>query len=267
MSKSQLRNEGHASVHPVGLFLVRGNLDGHHIVRRVARRAEDTKARHRLVDWRGVDASGGLCPVRGGLQIHYRHGGVELLWPCLVQKLCCRVPGSALYEEPVDIDAHFRGCCEFSMWPIHDAVAPRDGVDWQLVHACIVLQRAREEGLREEEARDPEGGGLAVVEPVLNEVRALLQVVDPGGEGLEARVRFGRPHGGDLVVEEGSAHGLELLRHDHLSTDGLLDGDEGSVDLFEELVVADNLLLQYRVHGLLVARGVVDHSRLVVKLG
>ncbi len=73
-----------------------------------------------------------------------------------------------------------------------------DGVNGQPVAPCKVLQRARQEGLREEQAADPEARRRALLGPGADEVAALLQVCHPAAERLEAGVCSRRPELGDL---------------------------------------------------------------------
>lgn len=62
--------------------------------------------------------------------------------------------------------------------------AEADGVDGQDRAAGVVLQRSCQEGLREEEATDPEHSWNPAGDPVLQETDALQQVGYPGGQGL-----------------------------------------------------------------------------------
>lgn len=68
--------------------------------------------------------------------------------------------------------------------------AEADGVDGEARATGVVLQRSRQEGLREEEAADPEHGWNPVGDPVLQETDALQEVGYPGGQWLERRVRL-----------------------------------------------------------------------------
>ncbi len=59
--------------------------------------------------------------------------------------------------------------------------------------AGVVLQRASQEGLREEEAWQPVDGGWAGGYPASNEAQALVQVHYPAGQGLKGGISLGRP--------------------------------------------------------------------------
>ena len=61
-------------------------------------------------------------------------------------------------------------------------------VDGYGVLSGVVLHGAGEEGLREEEAREPEDGGFAVVVPVLQELEPGQEICDVATQRLEARV-------------------------------------------------------------------------------
>lgn len=74
-------------------------------------------------------------------------------------------------------------------------------IDSDLVFTSIVLKRAREEGLREEEARDPEGGRRSLINPLGQEADPLVKIIDPGGQWLEGEeADDGLPFNRHLVV-------------------------------------------------------------------
>ena len=75
-------------------------------------------------------------------------------------------------------------------------------IDRVRILARVVLQRAGEKTLREEETRQPEGFRHSEFDPVIDEMRSQLQIFHPGGERFEGGVRGVRPHHGDLVVQE-----------------------------------------------------------------
>jgi len=54
----------------------------------------------------------------------------------------------------------------------------------------IILQSRGQEGLGEEEPGDPEDGGRAAFDPICEEVNAVIQVLDPRGEGLKGEEPF-----------------------------------------------------------------------------
>lgn len=58
-----------------------------------------------------------------------------------------------------------------------DAEVEDELVDWRLRPPCVVLQRRRDEGLRVEEAAEPDHVLLACLHPVVQEGRSLTQVL------------------------------------------------------------------------------------------
>ena len=64
-----------------------------------------------------------------------------------------------------------------------------------------VLHDAREEGLGEEEPGKPVMVGRAEVNPLVDEVKTILEFLGPGGQGLQRIETLGRPDGRDLAVE------------------------------------------------------------------
>lgn len=62
--------------------------------------------------------------------------------------------------------------------------AEADAVNGEDIAAGVVLQRSRQEGLRKEEAADPEHSRNPAGDPLLQEADALQQVGNPGGQWL-----------------------------------------------------------------------------------
>jgi len=50
---------------------------------------------------------------------------------------------------------------------VHNSVVVRNNIDRELVLSCIILKGASQEGLREEEAREPELNGSSIFNPVV----------------------------------------------------------------------------------------------------
>ena len=115
----------------------------------------------------------------------------------------------------------------------------------------VVLHRAGEEGLREEEARDPEGGRrLDVVYPLLEEGQPAEHVGHVRAERLARRVGVLHPQRGAVAERERPGEGLELGVHDDEALDGLLERGERRAHDRDEPVEADELLREHRVHAL-----------------
>jgi len=60
------------------------------------------------------------------------------------------------------------------------------------------------------ESRDPEGGGLTLVNPILDKLETLHEVEDVTGETLEGGVGVSYPETRDLVIEDGVGDFFEL---------------------------------------------------------
>ena len=65
----------------------------------MARRRERTRPREDLVDGAAVDALGRRLAVDLGEEVDDGHGGEELLWPGVRERLLALVPARALEEE------------------------------------------------------------------------------------------------------------------------------------------------------------------------
>lgn len=63
-----------------------------------------------------------------------------------------------------------------------------NGVDGDDGTTGVVLQGSSQEGLREEETRDPEDAGDTFVDPRLNKLHPLHQIGHPGGQWLQGWV-------------------------------------------------------------------------------
>merc|ERR1740130_2425421 len=137
------------------------------------------------------------------------------------------------------------GTCEHLERPSHL-------INGQFTAARVVLARAREERLREEEARDPILGGDTLVDPLVDELQALEQVAHPAAERHERGVRGVGPEDGHTAADHRFTHRLELHRHDHLSADRALDVHEARLDSLTEHVEASELLEENCVHRLVV---------------
>jgi len=91
-------------------------------------------------------------------------------------------------------------------------------VNGDLVFTGIVLQGTCEEGLREEEARDPECGRRTLLDPLSEEVDPLIEIIDPGGKRLERKeADIWLPSDRHLVIEQRVRCGIKLFGHDDFS--------------------------------------------------
>ena len=100
-------------------------------------------------------------------------------------------------------------------------------IDSNCVLSCEVLLRTREESLWEEESRDPEHLWCSIVIPARQEVDTVVAVLDPRSKRFLTEEAFTfslvTPHGWDLVIIDRCRHLLQVLRHDQLTNESLLD--------------------------------------------
>ena len=124
----------------------------------------------------------------------------------------------------------------------------------------VVLHRAGEEGLREEEAGQPEVLRRAVLEPAREEGEPREQVGHVRAERLERRVGALHPQRGARAQQQRLAERLEIGVHHNDALDGLLDLAERGAHDGREPVEADELLHEHRVHALEVVGRVALHD-------
>mmetsp|Transcript_5662 Transcript_5662/g.19199 ORF Transcript_5662/g.19199 Transcript_5662/m.19199 type:complete len:711 (+) Transcript_5662:204-2336(+) len=241
--------------------LVAGHPDVPHEVGAVPRGRQNALALRGAVQ--GAVVVRELLALRAGLEPHHGRGGVEHLGQALRQLLGVVVPARALHEHTVDVGAVLGLLAVLP--PGHALLLEEHRVDGDLVLARVVLQHAREEGVREVEARDPEHGGRAVVDPVLQHLEAVAELHHVRPQGLERGVALARPQPGDLPVEDGVGELLEVAAHDHEAFDGELEAPDGGVHHADEAVVAHELLAEHGVHALVVVHGVLVVGRLQVE--
>mmetsp|Transcript_28121 Transcript_28121/g.65625 ORF Transcript_28121/g.65625 Transcript_28121/m.65625 type:complete len:421 (+) Transcript_28121:465-1727(+) len=164
------------------------------------------------------------------------------------------VPRGTVDEEPID-KAPVVGLCGRGVEADHEV--PLERVDGHLVLPRVVLKRPRQEALREEEARQPEDGGRPLVDPLLEEVDPLDEVVKVRGEGLQGGVRGLHPQSGGGPRDHGRGQRFQVARHDDEALDGLDELLEGVAEHVNHPVEAQQLLREHRVHALVVVGGVL----------
>jgi hypothetical protein len=125
-------------------------------------------------------------------------------------------------------------------------------IDGDRLLTSVVLKRTRQEGLREEESREPVHLGGSVVDPSVKEVDPGIAVLDPGGQWLEGEETFLLPRWGHDIVKDSIGHLFKVLTHDDLSDESSLDLDKHDLHISEQVVVSDTLLEEHCVHGLLI---------------
>jgi hypothetical protein len=91
-----------------------------------------------------------------------------------------------------------------------------------------------------------------MLDPVGQEEDAVIEILDPRGEGLEREEALVLPALGNEVVKYGVGHFFELFTHDNFSLERLLHVYKTNLHICEEAVVADAFLEEYSVHRLFI---------------
>eukprot|EP00906_Rhabdomonas_costata_P002058 RCo003231 len=247
----------HSAADPVRHRLRGGDLNRHHVVRRVPGRAQGARPPQRLIARRQVDPLCGGLAVDLRLQPHRGHLGEQLLGEALRDHPRPGVPPGALHVHPVDVHPVLGLLLQLRRGLGQENEREADRVDADLALPGEVLEGASEEGLGKEEPADPERRRGTAVEPPVDELAALHQVRDPRGQGLQRGVGLVRPSLGHLVVEQAVGDVLELLRHNNQALHGALEVRQAGVDCREQAAETDPLLHQHRVQALVVPRGVL----------
>ncbi len=87
------------------------------------------------------------------------------------------VPASTLEEHSIDVHSIFRSLLMISLlWQANELKA--DGVYWNSVLACKILQNSCQESMCEEEATEPEFHRWAIVHPTLEHVEPIHEIIE-----------------------------------------------------------------------------------------
>lgn len=108
------------------------------------------------------------------------HLSEEYLWLRFLECFLLLIPSAAFNEESLDEDAVL---CWFAkivlVFVRNDLEVKVNGIDGDHILSCVVLLGTSQEGLCEIEARDPEYWWCTMVNPVLDELEASQEVLDP----------------------------------------------------------------------------------------
>ena len=209
LNSSVLEREeaSNTSLNPVGLRLIRGQLKVEHEVGRVTRGRQRAVTREHLVERALIDAFCWLNSVLHRQEVDHRHLNEELLRVALSEHLRIIVPLAALQVHTIGVNTRLR--LLFNILPAHvrlDEEGEADLIDCNGVLTGKVLLRASEEGLWEEEARNPEDAGGTVVVPILQEGDTVIAVNDPRSKRFHAQEALSfalvSPHLWHLVIED-----------------------------------------------------------------
>lgn len=113
------------------------------------------------------------------------------------------IPTRTFNEESIDVTPSLRSTLNVQVRAIVSNVVPeRYLVNSDYVLSCIVLQHSSDKRLREEEPRNPEVIGSAIIDPVLEERNAIVEILCPRRERFQREESLLRPHLGHLVIEK-----------------------------------------------------------------
>mmetsp|Transcript_19666 Transcript_19666/g.57808 ORF Transcript_19666/g.57808 Transcript_19666/m.57808 type:complete len:222 (+) Transcript_19666:443-1108(+) len=170
--------------HPVVWVSVGGHVDGDHKVGRLPGGGEHSSPDGRLVQR-------ALVVLLAALKVRRRHkvdDGQRVVHdgrPRVGELPLLAVPPRAVEEEAVDVDAVLRrGSARGSRLLCSDLVREGERVDRDGIAACVHLQDASHEALREEEGRDPKGRRWPRRQPRAHEVEACNHVLVPRAQRL-----------------------------------------------------------------------------------
>mmetsp|Transcript_69925 Transcript_69925/g.182202 ORF Transcript_69925/g.182202 Transcript_69925/m.182202 type:complete len:227 (+) Transcript_69925:300-980(+) len=220
-------------------------------------RGQNALALRGLVDGRGEDPAlvHGVLRLLARNPMHVRDLREQHLRQALSDDASLVVPSGTVHEEPVD-EAPILWLFELGLGLLENLEGPHERVDGQLLAPCEVLQLPGEEGLGEVEARQPERDRYAALDPVSEEVQPRAEVGDIRGHRLQRWVGHLLPVVRLLVQEDARGDLLELGAHHHEPLHRQADVDQGGADADEELVEPEELLVEHRVHGLVVVHRV-----------
>jgi len=90
------------------------------------------------------------------------------------------VPLATLKEESINVTAIWRSVFNIFMTDsVTNNIVKSNSVDWCLIPASKVLKSTSQEGLGEEETRDPEFNWSSIFNPRVKEIYPVITVIDP----------------------------------------------------------------------------------------
>lgn len=141
-----------------------------------------TRSAENLIHWHEVNALVRLGSLRHGDEVKHRQLNEQLLGVRLVEHMRVIVPLASFQVHAVGVASPVRLLFDvFRLLVIVELEAEGDLIDSDGVSSGVVLQVAREEGLREEETGHPVDNWRAARDPLVKEIDSLVAVFDPGG--------------------------------------------------------------------------------------
>ena len=183
---------------------------------------ENTETEEGLVERACVGVLFDNLRLLGRLKPDLGHLCVEHLRLGLLETALVIIPSTALNIQAIDVGTIFSCLFRFKVIFL-DIVVPLNQIDSNGVLPGEVLFETCEEGLGEEETREPECGRAAFVDPLFHEDKTINHVHNVGGEWLQGWVGYFGPRGRDLVVNQRTSNFFKLGTHHDLALDGKLD--------------------------------------------
>ena len=197
----QGEKHGHAAAHPVVRVDDGGQLAVEDEVGGVARGGQHAAPFRGSVERAHVAAVVALLRHGGGHQPELGRVGEEDLFERFLDNHLVVVPASAVHEHAVNVAAILGFLAEIGGFS-QGVELKTHRVDGDAVLACEVLQHSSEEGVREEEATDPELHGRAIVHPVLEHFQSCYEIVEVAAQRHHGREAHRRPQHWHLLVKE-----------------------------------------------------------------
>jgi len=130
------------------------------------------------------------------------HGGEEHSRLRFLDGLLLLVPSGAFHEKTMDVDTIFWRFAEVILLLIRDDdEVELDVINGDDVLSGKVLSSTCQEGLGEEETREPEVLWSTIIDPALHEAEPLKEIKDPGSKWLQRWVSSLVPNVWNLVVK------------------------------------------------------------------
>jgi len=113
-----------------------------------------------------------------------------------------RVPPCSLKEDTVNVAAVFRFFFDFCVSHlIHNFYLKIDSIDGNYILSGVVLKGSSDEGLREEETRDPEDIRCASIDPLLQELYPISEILSPRPQRFHGKETDISPKFGHLLIK------------------------------------------------------------------
>lgn len=133
------------------------------------------------------------------------------------------IPTSSLQVNTINVASILRFFSDVGMGSIiHYSVFKWYFIDGDHMFPCKVLKVSCDKSLREEEPWNPEHIRCTMVNPFLQEVNSVNEILCPGSEWLHGKEANIGPDFWDLVIKQWITHFFQLFTHNNLSFQSFL---------------------------------------------